>query len=187
MSAVPAVDRRLSRRETHSSRAGSAVVVALLLAVLLLAVGVGCVALLAAHPGQTPPDRLSLRPFDAARPALVGGGVAAALVGVVLVVLGIAPGRLRRRRIASQRMVALVDDGVVADEVADRVCSVLALEPRQVRVLVTHRRATVTVTPISGMPLDTESAQALADETTRRLGVPGGARLVVSDHGVVGR
>lgn len=163
------VYRRIVRRETHSSRSGLAVVLALLLAVALA--WIGTEAVLAAV-GTAP---LLLAPADLVAAVLgaAGGPVGAvtavavvvALVGLVLVVLALAPGRKGRRGSAEGRSAVVVDDRVIARSLARTAAAAADVGRDQVSVSVGGRRATVEVTDLDGRTSDARGIeQAVAAE-----------------------
>jgi hypothetical protein len=155
--------RRLVRRETHSSRAGIAITIAVLL--ILVLAWLGTEAVLAAV-GAAP---LLLAPADLASSALQGAsapagalvaiGVVVALVGLVLVILGIAPGRRGRRGASVGRTAAVVDDRVIARSLALTASHAGDVSPDQVDVTVSTRQALVRLTPSSGYTPDKASIE----------------------------
>jgi len=157
------VYRRIVRRETHSSRSGLAVVLALLLAVAFA--WLGTEAVLAAV-GSAP---LLLAPADlvgavlgaAAGPVglVTAVAVVVALVGLVLVVLALAPGRKGRRGSAEGRSAVVVDDRVIARSLARTAATAGDLGQDQVSVSVGGRRATVEVTELDGRTADAHAVE----------------------------
>jgi hypothetical protein len=191
MNTEQAVYRRVMRRELYSSRAGAAITVAVALILLLAALGTVCV-LLVVHAAVVSgvPAGLS----DAARfgPELrapvVVGGTAAGVLGIVLIVLGVRPGRRARRPIHDgvDRTVAVVDDRVIANALAARAVSAASVPPGQLKVTVGRRRAVARVVPTSGTTVD---AQAVADALTfdaARYGLSRAPRVIVAEQGLVG-
>lgn len=182
-----AVYRRLIRRETHSSRAGAAIAVAAVLVVLCVAAGAAAVWLLV---DTTARDTVftALSGFDPeARTApvvAVAGGVAA-LLGLWLLLLGVLPGRRPRRGRPAGRVAVVIDDGLAADVIADEVAGELATKRELVRVTVGCRRTVVTVTPVSGLPVDEDAARRAASEAASSLGWPSAPRIAVAPRGVM--
>lgn len=161
--------RRIVRRETHSSRSGIAITLAIILIVVLAWIGTESV--LAAI-GQPP---LLVAPADAAGAVLgaAGGpvgvltaiGAVVAIVGIVLIVVSLAPGRRGRRGGASQRTVAVVDDRVIARSLARTASYAGDVDPDQVNVSVGKRSAVIEVTRTSGRSTDLRSIdEAVRDE-----------------------
>ncbi|WP_275001571.1 hypothetical protein [Promicromonospora iranensis] len=182
-----AVYRRVLRRETHASRTSAAVVTAVVVIVLLagvIAVGVWWLAV--------PGDRDTIEGwFDSAsalagdRAALVTAGVVGLGIAVLLLALALLPGRLPRRARSTERVALLVDDGVLADAVADAVAARCGVDPRQVSATVGRRRTAVRVTPISGVPVDREAAADSAASAVAALGFSATPELTVARQGVV--
>lgn len=155
---------RLLRRETHASRSVPTVVVALLLLVLVAWVGtesalaaLGRPALLASLVDL--PDTLAATATDA--PALVlAVGAVTVLVGLVLLVLAVAPGRRGRHALDDARVAAVVDDEVIAAAAARRARSAGRLGASQVRAWVSRRRVGLDLVRSSGVALDDEAVLA---------------------------
>lgn len=187
MNKEQAVYRRVLRRETHSSRAGAAVTLASVLIVLLVAAtafGVWWVV-----------DR-GLRDDVADQTAAVssiagdGGtlmtaGCVAVVLAIVLIAVALLPGRLARRARSTDRLALLVDDGVLADSVADAVAARCGIDPRQVSATINRRTATVRVTPTSGVDVDRAAATDSAVATLAAVGFSVAPKLFVADRGVV--
>ncbi|WAB82488.1 DUF6286 domain-containing protein [Microcella daejeonensis] len=156
--------RRIGRRETHSSRAGLAITLALLLSLALLWVGVEAV--LAAI-GQQP---LLLAPADivaaaleaTAAPAgtLTAIGVVIALIGLGVIIAALSPGRRGRRAATADRTAVVVDDRVIARSLARTASYAGDVAPDQVSVSVARRRALIEVTPTSGRAVDLGEIEA---------------------------
>jgi len=163
----PAVYRRILRREQHSSRSGSAIVV---LVVLTLAVGyVGVEAVYAAlgRPALffSPVDVLSTlsAAVDGGATGLVlAAGIAAALVGLLLLGLAVTAGRRGRHTVDDDRVAVVVDDRVIASSLA-RVARVSGrLSDQQVSAWVSRRQAQIDLTPTSGLTVDEQAVESAA-------------------------
>ncbi len=156
--------RRISRRETHSSRAGLAITLALLLSLALLWVGVEAVL---AAVGQQP---LLLAPADivsatleaTAAPAgiLTAIGIVIALIGLGVIIAALSPGRRGRRAAGADRTAAVIDDRVIARSLARTASYAGDIDPDQVNVSVGRRRAIIEVTPTSGRTADLSEIEA---------------------------
>jgi hypothetical protein len=155
--------RRLVRRETHSSRSGIAIALAVILMFALAWLGTEAVlAALGAAPLLVAPADAASAALDAvAAPAgwLVAAGAVAALVGLVLVVVGLAPGRRGRRGATSARTAAVVDDRVIARSLALTASHAGEVSPDQVDVSVSARTALVRITPTSGRSTDARAVE----------------------------
>ncbi|ROQ64862.1 hypothetical protein EDF36_0364 [Rathayibacter sp. PhB152] len=158
---------RLVRREITSSRSTSAIVLAVLL--ILVFAWIGTEAVLAAL-GQ---PALLVAPQDGAAavlgaasapvPLIVAGGVVAALIGLVLIIVSFSPGRRGRRRAAADRTAAVIDDRVIAQSLARTAAYAGDVDPDQVSVLIGGRTAGVTVGRTSGRSLDVGTIREAVD------------------------
>ncbi|WP_317231871.1 DUF6286 domain-containing protein [Clavibacter capsici] len=155
--------RRLVRRETHSSRSGIAVTLAVILILVLAWLGTEAVlqAVGAAPLLVAPADAVTAALDAVSAPAgwLVAAGIVAALVGLVLVVVGLKPGRRGRRGASSARTAAVVDDRVIARSLARTASYAGGVSPEQVDVSVAHRTALVRLTPTSGRTTDVHAVE----------------------------
>jgi len=155
--------RRLVRRETHSSRSGIAIALAVILILVLAWLGTEAVlaALGAAPLLVAPADAVSASLDAVSAPAgwLVAAGVVAAIVGLVLVIVGLKPGRRGRRGAASARTAAVVDDRVIARSIALTASLAGEVSPDQVDVTVSARTALVRLTPTSGRTTDARAVE----------------------------
>ncbi|MFB2557434.1 hypothetical protein [Herbiconiux liangxiaofengii] len=188
----PALYRRIVRRETHSSRAGIAVTVAVILALVLAWIGTESVL---AGLGRPP---LLVTPADAATAVLGAASApvglvtaiaaAVAVVGVVLVVVALAPGRRGRRGALRSRTATVVDDGVIARSLARTASYAGDVDPDQVHVTVARRRAVIDVTRTSGRSTDVGSIRAAVDAELAEYDYTPAlrARVRVSEKGTVG-
>jgi hypothetical protein len=161
--------RRVLRRETHSSRSGVAVALAVLL--ILVLAWIGTESVLAAV-GTAP---LLVAPADAASAVLGAAGapvgtltaigVVVAIVGLVLIVVSLAPGRRGRRAAGADRTAAVVDDRVIARSLARTASFAGDVHPDRVSVSVGKKVALVEVDPVSGRTADLRSIEeAVRDE-----------------------
>jgi hypothetical protein len=187
MTSERTIYRRVLRRETHSSRT-SAAVVAASVAIAILAAGVigGVWGLL--DPRVVGEARVW---FDEAIPvgnraaASVAAGVIALLLALVLIALAVGPGRRARRARTTERVALLVDDGVLADAVADAVALRCGIDRRQVATTLGRSSVTVRITPTSGIRVDDDAAAAAASSTMTALGFTATPRVRVESGGVV--
>lgn len=186
-----AVQRRVLRRELHSSRAGAAITVAVILILLLAALGALCVLLALRSPlvsGVPDGLRAALAQLAGSAPpaSVLAGGVLAAILGILLVLIGATPGRRRRRALPSERAAVVADDAVIANALAAEAASVAGVERGQVRVIVDRRRATARIVPTSGSDLDTDAVREALGRNAPAYGLARPARVVVADEGRVG-
>ncbi|NIJ05009.1 DUF6286 domain-containing protein [Frigoribacterium faeni] len=161
--------RRILRRETHSSRSGIAVTLAVLL--VLVFAWIGTESVLAAV-GTAP---LLVAPADAASAVLGAAGapvgtltaigIVVAIVGLVLIVVSLAPGRRGRRAAGADRTAAVVDDRVIARSLARTASFAGDVHPDRVSVSVGKKVALVEIDPVSGRTADLRSIEeAVRDE-----------------------
>jgi hypothetical protein len=161
--------RRILRRETHSSRSGVAVTLAVLL--ILVFAWIGTESVLAAV-GTAP---LLVAPADGASAVLGAAGapvgtltaigVVVAIIGLVLIVVSLAPGRRGRRAASADRTAAVVDDRVIARSLARTASFAGDVHPDRVTVSVGKKVALVEIDPVSGRTADLRSIEeAVRDE-----------------------
>jgi hypothetical protein len=161
--------RRILRRETHSSRSGVAVTLAVLL--ILVFAWIGTESVLAAV-GTAP---LLVAPADAASAVLGAAGapvgtltaigVVVAIIGLVLIVVSLAPGRRGRRAAGADRTAVVVDDRVIARSLARTASFAGDVHPDRVNVSVGKKVALVEIDPVSGRTADLRSIEeAVRDE-----------------------
>jgi hypothetical protein len=161
--------KRIVRRETHSSRAGIAITLAVLLIVALAWIGTEAVlAAVGTAPLLLTPTDLVGSTLDAASApvgVLTAVAVVVALIGLVLIVVSLAPGRRGRRGGKAERTVAVVDDRVIARSLARTASYAGDVDPSQVSVSVGKRSALIEVTRTSGRQTDVRSIdEAVRDE-----------------------
>ena len=187
-------NRRIIRRETHSSRAGLSALTAVLVLAACLWLGtesilslLGQPALLAS-PGMT--ASLIARVPEAVTPAgMVAGGAAVALAGAALLLAAVTGGRRGRRAMHSDGSALVVDDEAIAAAISRRVRLAANLPPEQVATAVTRNRALVSVRPTSGITVDPEALTAAAtDEVAAlRLRKALAPHVRIATKGAVGR
>lgn len=167
-------DRALSRvvrRETHSPRTAAMFVAVILLILALIYVGVELVLSLLAQPALVAAPGaiaqwLVALPGDQPTPLVIVGGVIVAILGLVFVILAVTPGRLSKHELAfdgSERAV-VVDNGVIAAAVAQKVSADSGVARDRVTVGVAHRTVDVTVRPDPGVEIERESVRRAATE-----------------------
>ncbi|GAA1800288.1 MULTISPECIES: hypothetical protein [Leucobacter] len=178
--------RRVIRRELHPARTGPAVLVVALLLIIALAVPVLSVWALF-DPGL----RAGLRTVEvpqAGSPAAAAVAASAAVLLVLAVLLwaaAILPGHRNRRARIGDRHALLVDDGVLADAVSERVARRIGVDPTRVSVTAGRRTMRVGVVPTSGVPVDEAAARDAADAVLRGVGFRSEIRVTVAERGAV--
>lgn len=179
--------RRVLRRETHAPRTIPAVVVASAGLLILVAIVVGAVGWLIDplfRQGVTA-SYAAVAQIASTRPVLIAVGAAAVLIAGVLLGLALLPGRRARRARTTDRAALLVDDGVIADSVAEAAARRTGVARSQVSVTIGRRVATVRITPTSGIPVDRSAAESAAADTLSGIGFTATPRIVVASEGVI--
>ncbi|MCU1407784.1 MAG: hypothetical protein JWQ43_4087 [Glaciihabitans sp.] len=186
------VYRRLLRRETHSPRSILAIAIAIVVILALAWLGTEIVLSLL---GQPP---LLVTPADMANSAeqlsavgttlLVVCGTVVAIVGLILVIAALTPGRRARHIINGNRSAVVVDNAVIASALARHAANAGAVDPDNARVTVGHRRASVEITPASGVPISNESIhrEVSSQLESFALASPVSPTIVVRPTGKVG-
>jgi hypothetical protein len=161
--------RTVVRRETHSPRTVAMLVVVVL---LLLALAYAAVEIILDLSGAQP---LLVAPGEAlnavvAAPtalmpvAFVVGGVVLAIVGLIVLVLALKPGRLSRHEMSWGERAVVVDNGVVASALAQHLSNESGIAREHIVVGVAHRSVDVTVRPPVGIPVDEAQLRRIVDE-----------------------
>lgn len=161
--------RRLVRRSLHRSR--SAAVVVALIVLSLVAIYIGIETTLAAL------DRgpLLIAPADAITalekpaPVVLAGAAALAVIGIVFLALALLPGSRGRHEIPNPRLAVVVDDGVLAGAIGGVAQRASGVAPSRVLTSVSKRRGAITITPTSGVPLDSAALTATAQDFVHTL------------------
>ena len=184
---------RILARETTSSRAGAAVLAAILVIGLcgyaLLETAVRAVG----QPPwlvdpQTAADRVTALPAGA--PPLLLGTVGAVLLaaGAFFFLTAVLPGRRARHVLADPRAAVVVDDEVIASALARRARLAANVTQEQVMVVVSRREVQVNVRPTSGVPLRAADVQAAVEAELREMApapLPA-VRVNLASSGVIG-
>ncbi|GAA4190923.1 hypothetical protein GCM10022288_20960 [Gryllotalpicola kribbensis] len=189
MTSQASVYRRIVRRETHSSRAGAAITVAVV--IMLLAVAAGGAAVYAiVHPPLWAGIQAGFRELagfrSTVRYALLAAGIVAGLLGILLVILAVAPGRRPRRRVDSSRAAVAVDDKVIARTLAKKGAEAAGVSRAQLSVVVARRRAAVHVTPTAGVSIDRSAVEDAVLCAGASYGLTRRPRVVIAEKAVVG-
>jgi hypothetical protein len=187
---------RIVRREIHSPRSAIGIIVAvvILLASLYLILEFA-LELFHLKPLLVAPSTLlhylsapseSLALFVPS--AVIGAGAVAAVLGVILMIVGIAPGRRARHTMTSDRGAVVIDDAVIASSLAKRAATVSGISPDQVVVTVGKSTAHIVLTPTTGTSINEDAVAANAAEHLEMLAVNPSIRATVSVRrsGVIG-
>jgi hypothetical protein len=192
MSTDDRLQSHVLRRELHSPKSGLAITLAVLAIVALAWVGTESV--LAAL-GQralllTPADMAAgVRGLGSLQPGvLITAGAVLALIGLVLVVLALTPGRRGRHVIGAGRSAAVVNDEVIGSALVRTASSVAGVSPDRAVAAVGRRSATVRITPVSGVDLDRAAVQRAVAEAAEGFGITPTirTRVVLDKKGKVG-
>uniref|UniRef100_A0A942T789 DUF6286 domain-containing protein n=1 Tax=Neobacillus citreus TaxID=2833578 RepID=A0A942T789_9BACI len=177
------VERRIRRRSVHRSRSTAVSVSLGVLALVAAWIGtesvlhaVGAAPLLADP--QTVVDA-ALRP-DAAF-VTVAEVVAGALVvlGVVLVVLALAPGRRHRSVVEHERGAVVIDTRILASTAANAAGLAAGVPEGNTSAAARGRRTEVRVVPVTGVPVDQETVRAAVRDRLAALDERFGKRVTV--------
>jgi hypothetical protein len=164
---TPSIYRRAVRRETHSSRAGAAIALAVLLILVFAWIGTEAVLSALGRPALlvSPKDAAISVLGAASAPVglLTAGGAVAFVLGVILLIVALVPGRRGRRGGSIDRTATVVDDRVIAQSIARTGASAGDIGLEQVKVTVGKRRIDVDVTRTSGRDLDARIIREAVD------------------------
>lgn len=184
--------RRVLRRETHSPRSVLAITVSVVLIVLCAYLGIEIIfailnrgALLAA-PTEMLTALSALGTTPVAIPITVG--IVLAILGLLLLIAALTPGRRARHQLAASRAAVVVDDEVTASALARHAAHAGNTDPDNVIVSVSARRVTVRLTPTSGIPAQRDAVSAAVQEqlTAFQLNPPIRAAVEIASRGRVG-
>ncbi len=185
--------REIRRRETRSPRSVLASICAIALILVLAWAALEILLdVLKWPPLLVSPENAARALVDvapAAAPWLIAAGAIAALIGLVLIGVGIAGGRRARHLLPTERSVTVVDDEAIASALARHASLAADIGPDSTRVTVTRRHADIRMTPISGTPIDgTAVRDAVARELASYVLQPAllPPRLLVDQRGKVG-
>lgn len=183
------ISRRVLRRETHSPRSTVAITTAVVLVLAAVYLGVELVLeMVGAAPLLLAPSALvqSIGEAPDVVARVVGG--AAAVIGLILLLIAITPGRRPRHTIPDERLAVVVDDVVVASALARHASYAGNVSPDSTRVSISKRRAVVGITPATGIAVDEASVQSAVDAQldTYHLAPAVTARIALDSSGRIG-
>ncbi|TFC94111.1 MULTISPECIES: DUF6286 domain-containing protein [Cryobacterium] len=192
MSTYRSTYQRISRRELHSPRSVAAITLAILAIACCMWLLAEITLNLLGRPGllANPADMAgAVAGIPSAPPVLVGGlGVVGVLVGVLLLVIAVTPGRRSRHVLKTQRAATIVDNEVIASSLAREAARAAGLAPDNARVTVSPGRATVHLTPASGTEIDQQAVLAAVRHQIDTFGLLRSLRAIitVAPNGKVG-
>lgn len=187
------LQQRILRRELHSPRSGLAITVAVVLIVLCFYLGTEIVLLMLGQPALliAPPQVNTLVPdLDAvAMEPVIGSGIVLAVLGVVLLIAAITPGRRPRHQLPASRAMVVADDTVIASALARQAAHAGNTHPDNVTVRVSQHRAVVHLTPTSGIPVQRDAVTTAVQEHLDTFAASPELKLtvVIADSGKVGQ
>ncbi|MET3638442.1 DUF6286 domain-containing protein [Curtobacterium oceanosedimentum] len=178
------LEKRLRRRSIHRSR--STAVAITLVVVALVAAWVGTEAVLKAT-GQQP---LLADPQTVADTALkpdaafttIAEVIAAALVilGIILIVLALKPGRQPRSGIDRDRGAVVIDTRILASTAANAAALAAGVPEANTSASARGHRTQVHVVPLSGIPVDASAVEDAVQDRLSRLGGKHGTSVQVT-------
>ena len=160
---------RITRRETHSSRSLLAIILAVMLIVVFAWIGTEIVLALLGLPALlvAPVDMFTstVGLVNAPAEGVATAGIVVALVGLLLIVAALTPGRRARHVLDTERAATVVDNEVIASALARHSSSAGNVDPDNTTVSVSHRQADVRLTPTSGIPVNRDNVtDAVAEQ-----------------------
>lgn len=141
---------RVIRRETHSSRTAPTVIVLVVVIFAALFLGIELVLFLLdrgallASPGTMLSWLMDVPKLEP-RNVVIAVSLVVGIVGLLLVWAAISPGRLTKHQLAEGSHSVIIDNGVIASAIAERVSRELNVPKKDVIVGVGHHHADVTV------------------------------------------
>jgi hypothetical protein len=185
--------RRIVRRETHSPRSTPAIVLAVVATAVVAWVGTECVLRFAGQPALLvdPADAVAAAvalPASVETAVLVASGAVVGLIGLVLVLVAVLPGRRANHVGHTGRTALVVDNRAIASALARTAARAAGVGADQVVVSVARRVAEVRVSRSSGWPVDESSVTAAVTAELARLDLAPSIspRVIVERRGVVG-
>lgn len=184
--------RRVLRREMHSPRSVLAIAVSVAVIVLCAYLGAEIIlsilnqkALLAA-----PQDMLATVAMLGSAPVAlpIGVGIILMIIGLLLVIAALSPGRRARHQLVASRAAVVVDNEVIASALARHAARAANANPDNTLVSVSARQAIVHLTPTSGTPVHRDAvANAVQEQLAAfELTPPVRSSVVIASSGKVG-
>lgn len=184
--------RRVLRREMHSPRSVLAIAVSVVVIVLCTYLGTEIILSIFIQPAllASPQGMLSsLATLGSTRAGLpIAIGVILMIIGLLLVIAALKPGRRARHQLAASRAAVVADDEVIASALARHAAHAANANPDNTVVSVSARQAVIRLTPTSGTPVHRD-AVANAVETQLQsfeLTAPLRCSVVIASSGKVG-
>lgn len=185
--------RRVLRRETHSSKAGLAITLGVILIITFVYIGAECVlALMQSPPLLVAPKSAALAvialPRSVSTVALIVIGAAVAVVGLIILIAALTPGRRLDHVGRPGRTAVAIDNRAIASAIARSASRAAGVDPDRVVVTVGRRRAVVRIQPTSGWPVDVAAVDEAVASEIERMNVSPALRqsLEIAKTGLVG-
>ena len=180
--------RRIVRRERYRSRSASVVVALGLVSLASAYVGVESALAALGRPALLVTPQQGIDAINTPPVLVTAGAAVAMLVGVIVILIALTPGRRARHALPHDRLAVIVDDAVLAGALGRAARTAASVPADRVRTTISARRATVSVTPSSGIPVDKSAVETAARELADRLAPTPRVRVGVSvaSSGVVG-
>jgi hypothetical protein len=192
--AVDEVTARALRRELHASRAVPSVITGVVVAAACLLLFLEAVLkAVGDRPFLVDPGEaagwLGRLPAGVPPSILVPAGLLVFVIGCVLFLAAVLPGRRARYAMPGVRTAVVVDAEILASALARRARLTAGVGPEQVLVTVGRRLVEVSVRPTSGIPVDAaEVREAVDDELRGTIAEPFPAvRVTIAPSGVIGQ
>ncbi|MBG6215450.1 hypothetical protein RCH23_003386 [Cryobacterium sp. CAN_C3] len=168
MSENTALYQRIKRRETHSSRSGLAITLAVIVILASAYAITEMILHLAGQPALVS-DMFGVAQATAGLAEYTAGiviavGIVTALIGLINVTASLTAGRRARHLVETEKTSAVVDNAVIASGLARHAASAGNISPDNVTVSVSHRSAVVRLTPAIGAAIDTSAVTAAVQE-----------------------
>ena len=182
------------RRETHSSRAVPATIVAVLIILACLYVMLeAALKALGQDPWLLGPEAaagwIGSLPAGVSPSVLAAAGALIFLVGLFFFLAAVLPGRRARLNIPNERAAVVVDAEVLASSLARRARVAAGVAPEQVLVTIGRRLVDVQVRPTSGIPVNEAAVREAVEDELRLTAVDPvpEVHVIVAQSGVIGQ
>ncbi|WP_341952715.1 DNA/RNA endonuclease G [Salinibacterium sp. TMP30] len=165
-----AASRRIIRRETHSPRTVAMVIAAVLSIVALAYLGTEIVLSLLLQPALlvspvASGEWLTRLPEQQPVWAIITAAAVLAVIGIILCVIALTPGRLPKHQMIAEGRAVLVDNAVIAAALAQHISDHTGIIRDRITVGVSRRVVDVTVAPDAGLPVvDSQIRDLVASE-----------------------
>jgi hypothetical protein len=177
------LERRIQRRSIPRSRSGAVAVALVVLALVAAWIGTESVlravgsAPLLADP-QTVVDA-ALKPDGAFVAISEAIAVVLVVLGVVLIVLALKPGRQPRSAVPHDRGAVVIDTAILASTAANAAALAAGLPEDHAKASARGRSSEVRLVPLSGIPVDQAAVRSAVEERLGRLDTRFGKRVTV--------